>query len=85
MVYAFYYRQNINGTYKIKQNIKNQTKSPLYTDDKKSQCFSNLNDTLKLPKKPYIKEITSKTVTAEFLREIKSQVNNFTTMRPTVF
>ena len=47
MVDVVYYRQSINGTYKMKQNMQNQSISELYTNDKKSKYPSNLNDILK--------------------------------------
>ena len=40
---SVYYKRNINGTYKIKQNMQNGTISELYTDDKKSKYSSNPN------------------------------------------
>ena len=36
----------VNGTYKMKQNVQNQTISELYTDDKNSKYSSNSNDIL---------------------------------------
>ena len=36
----------VNGTYKMKQNVQNQTISELYTDDKISKYSSNSNDIL---------------------------------------
>ena len=73
--------------------MQNQTISELYTDGKKSKCFSNTNDILMLDKnvyeKLYTKETTSKTATAEllvnFLTERKSQMSNFTIARQTFF
>ena len=34
----------VNGTYKMKQNVQNQTISELYADDKNSKYSSNSND-----------------------------------------
>ena len=57
--------------------MENQTISELYTDDKKSKCFSNTNDILKLDKnvyeKLYTKETTSKTATAELFSKFSNR------------
>ena len=41
-VYSVGYRQNINGNYKIKQNMQNKTISELYTDDKNQNILATL-------------------------------------------
>ena len=75
----------------MKQNTQNQTISELYTDDKKSKYPSNPNDMLKsaknfhknyytkCPKLPLLNFIV------QFLTERKSQINNFTITRETIF
>ena len=47
---SVHYRQNINGTYKMKLNMQNGTIFELYTDDKKSKYSSNPNNILKSAK-----------------------------------
>ena len=61
----------------MKQDMQNQTISELYTDDKKSKCFSNTNDILKLDKnvyeKLYTKETTSKIATSELFSKFSNR------------
>ena len=47
---SVHYRQNINGTYKMKLNMQNGTIFELDTDDKKSKYCSNPNNILKSAK-----------------------------------
>ena len=57
--------------------MKNQTRSELYTDDKKSNYSSNSTDIFKSAKnfyqKLYTKETTSKTATAELFSTISNR------------
>ena len=57
---SVYYSYNINGTYKLKQNMQNGTISELYTDDKKLKYSTKPDDILKSAKnfneKLYAKE-----------------------------
>ena len=81
----------VNGSYKMKQNIKNQTISALYTDDKKSKNSSNPNDILtkniyeKFYSKKYPPKLPLANFLKEFLTEKKCQMNNFTIVRLTFF
>ena len=64
----------------MKQNMQNQTKSELSTDDEKSKYSSNPNDILKPAKnfyeKLYTKETSSKTATPEIISTISTSVSN---------
>ena len=64
----------------MKQNMQNQTKSELYTDNKKWKYSSNPNDILKSARnyfeKIYIKETTSKSTIAEFFSKISNRKKN---------
>ena len=77
MVEAVYCWQNINGTYKVKQNIQNQKISQLCNDDKKTEHSSNPNDIFKsaktFMKKFYTNMTTSKTATAEIFSKISNK------------
>ena len=78
MVDSVYYKQHINGNYKMKQNVQNQTISELYTDDKISKYSSNPNDILKSAKyfyeKLYAEETMSKISNKQYHH---CEVNNF--------
>ena len=77
----------------MKQDMQNRTISELYTDDKKSKCFSNTNDILKLDKnvmKNFIQrrqrlKLPLLNFLVNFLTERKSQMSNFTIARQTFF
>ena len=60
--------------------MQNQTKSELYTDNKKSKYSSNPNDILKSARnyfeKIYIKETTSKSTIVEFFSKISNRKKN---------
>ena len=68
--------------------MQNQTMSELYTDDKKTKYSSNPNDILKSAKNFYEKLYTKRqppnlgllTFYSSFLTEIKSKMNNFTSV-----
>ena len=68
--------------------MQNQTMSELYTDDKKTKYSSNPNDILKSAKNFYEKLYTKRqppnlrllTFHSSFLTEIKSKMNNFTSV-----
>ena len=53
LVDSVYCKQNNKGTYKMKQNMQNQTTSELYTDDEKSKYYINSNNVLKSAKNIY--------------------------------
>ena len=53
LVDSVYCKQNNKGTYKMKQNMQNQTASELYTDDEKSKYYINSNNVLKSAKNIY--------------------------------
>ena len=55
LVHSAYYMQNIDESYKEKQNMQNQTTSELFTDDKKLKCCHNPNDIPKSAKNLYEK------------------------------
>ena len=61
----------------MKQNMQSQTKSELYTNDKRSKHSSKPNDILKSAKnfyeKRYRKETTSKTAAAELFSKISNR------------
>ena len=88
-----YYRWNINGTYKMNQNMQNGTISELYTDDKNPKYSRNPNHILKSAKNFYqkfYKRDKSPTVPllnllVKFLAKRKSQINKFTSAREKLF
>ena len=77
LVDSVLYRQNINGNYKMRQNMQNQTISELYTNDKTSKYSSNCNNIVKSGKnfyeKFYTKETMSKTATVELFSKISNR------------
>ena len=88
LVDSFYYRESLNGTYKIKQkNTQKRTISESYTDDKKPS--SNPDDILKSAKNFYTKDKRTKLSLLNFLVKLltkrKSQIKNFTFARQTLF